>query len=219
MGQTFNRPCGEPGWGERIGAAFPLQSTAHASGLWLTEASVERQPGTGSVGLKLGLFALNPDFIEAPVLNAYVHSALNNTLNLNVTGLPINPAIAPGVRLSWTPAADGRWGSWQAGSFWLDQIDELAGLLGVNPGLTPATGSLELLQWRFERLPGWQEARTALQHREGAGAAAAAPAAAAAGGRPGEQRPGRRQHRRPGEHAHPGAPPCRSGSTTGSGWG
>lgn len=158
---------GEPSWGERIGAAFPLQSTAHASGLWLTEASVERQPGTGSVGLKLGLFALNPDFIEAPVLNAYVHSALNNTLNLNVTGLPINPAIAPGLRLSWTPAADGRWGSWQVGSFWLDPIDELAGLFGVNPGLTPAQGSVQLVQWRFERLPGWQEARTALQHREG----------------------------------------------------
>lgn len=158
---------GQPDWAERIGAAFPLQSTAHASGLWLTEASVERQPGSGSIGLKLGLFALNPDFVEAPVLNAYVHSALNNTLNLNVTGLPINPAIAPGVRLSWTPAADGRWGSWQAGSFWLDPIDELAGLFGVNPGLTPATGSLQLLQWRFERLPGWQRARTALQHPGG----------------------------------------------------
>ena len=153
---------GQPNWSERIGAAFPLQSAAYASGLWLTEASVERRPGKGLVGLKAGLFSLNPDFVEAPVLNAYVHSALNNTLNLNVDGLPINPAIAPGLRLSWTPQADGHWGSWNLGGFWLDPIDDLAGLFGVNPGLPEAQGTAMLLQWRYTRLPGHREASTPL---------------------------------------------------------
>jgi porin len=139
---------------ERIGAAFPLQSTAFASGLWLTEASVEHRPGAGAVGLKAGLFSINPDFVAAPVLDAYVHSALNDTLNLSVGGLPINPAIAPGLRLSWTPAPEDRWGSWQLGGFWLDPIEELARLFGVNPDLPAARGGAVLLQWRTSRLPG-----------------------------------------------------------------
>ena len=151
---------GQPNWSERIGAAFPLQSVAYPSGLWLTEASVERRPGTGRVGLKAGLFSLNPDFVEAPVLNAYVHSALNNTLNLNVDGLPINPAIAPGLRLSWMPESEGRWGSWHLGGFWLDPIDDLAGLFGVNPGLPAASGTALLVQWRYTHLPGHLQAST-----------------------------------------------------------
>lgn len=159
---------GQPDWSERIGAAFPLQATASANGLWLTEASVERLPGTGSLGLKAGLFSLDPDWVTAPVLNAYVHSALNNALNLNVKGVPINPAVAPGMQLNWTPAADGRWGSWQLGGFWLDPVDELARLFGVNPGLPEVKGSAQLLQWRYQRLPGWQQAHTPLAHRNGA---------------------------------------------------
>jgi len=121
---------GQPDWSERIGAAFPLQATASPNGLWLTEASVERLAGTGSLGLKAGVFSLDPDWVTAPALNAYVHSALDNALNLNVAGVPINPAVAPGLQLSWTPGASGQWGSWQLGGFWLDPVDELAELLG-----------------------------------------------------------------------------------------
>ena len=158
---------GQPDWGERIGAAFPLQATASPNGLWLSEASLERRPGTGSLGLKAGLFSLDPDWVTAPVLNAYVHSALDNALNLNVQGVPLNPAVAPGVQVSWTPGADGQWGSWQLGGFWLDPVDELAGLLGVNPGLAEVRGSAQLLQWRYARLPGWQQAHTPLAHPGG----------------------------------------------------
>jgi porin len=128
---------------------------------------VERLPGTGQLGLKAGLFSLDPDFVTAPVLNTYVHSALNDALNLNVKGVPINPAVAPGVRLSWTPASDGQWGSWQLGGFWLDPVDELAELFGMNPGLPAVRGSAQLLQWRYGRLPGWQHAHTPLVHAGG----------------------------------------------------
>jgi porin len=163
---------GQPNWWQRIGAAFPLQATASPNGLWLTEASVERRPGTGGLALKAGLFSLDPDWVTAPVLNAYVHAALDNSLNLNVAGLPINPAVAPGLQLSWTPggsglAGRGQWGSWQLGGFWLDPVDELAGLFGVNPGLPEVRGSAQLLQWRYQRLPGWQQAHTPLAHPSG----------------------------------------------------
>jgi len=158
---------GQPNWWQQIGTAVPLQATASPNGLWLTEASVERRPGTGGLALKAGLFSLDPDWVTAPVLNAYVHSALDNTLNLNVAGLPINPAVAPGLQVSWTPGANGQWGSWQLGGFWLDPVDELAELFGVNPGLPSVRGSAQLLQWRYGRLPGWQQAHMPLAHPGG----------------------------------------------------
>jgi len=142
---------------ERIGAAFPLQSVAYPSGLWLTEASLERQSGTGTIGFKAGVFALNPDFVEAPVLNAYVHSVLNNTLNLDVTGLPVNPYVAPGLRLTCSPGRSGRWGRWQAGAFWLDPQDELAGLFGVQTDAPVLRGAAQLLQWSYAGLPGHRQ--------------------------------------------------------------
>ena len=164
----LNLFSGEPNWWKRIGAAFPLQATASANGLWLSEASVERRPGKGSLGLKVGLFALDPDWVSAPVLDAYVHSALDNSLNLNLDGVPLNPAVAPGVQVSWTPGGAGEWGTWQLGGFWLEPVDELGGLFGVNPGLPASRGTAQLLQWRYARLPGWEQALTPLAHVGGA---------------------------------------------------
>ncbi len=145
---------GNPNWGEQIGAGFALQSTAHPTGLWLTEASLERQMGRGNVAVKAGIFSLNPGFVEAPVLNAYVHSALNNTLNLNVEVLPINPYTAPGLQLSWRPDPSGRWGEWRYGAFLLDPQANLAALFGVDPDEPQLNGHTQVLQWSFDRFPG-----------------------------------------------------------------
>lgn len=144
---------GDTNFSGTIGAAFPLQSTVDPTGLWLTEASVERRPGPNGVGIKAGVFSLNPDFISAPVLNAYVHSALNNTLNFSVSGLAINPYTAPGLQLRWRPEPAGRWGEWRYGAFLLDPEFNLASLFGVNPDRPRLNGHSQLLQWSFERLP------------------------------------------------------------------
>lgn len=101
---------GDPQFNAAIGATYPLQSTAHPTGLWLTEATIERRAGTGELALKAGVFSLNPGFVMTPVLHQYVHSALNDTLNFNIDGLPINPYVAPGLQLSWTPGRQGRYG-------------------------------------------------------------------------------------------------------------
>jgi len=137
---------GDANYNETVGAAFPLQSTAHPTGLWLTEASVERHPGPNGVGIKAGVFSLNPGFVSAPVLDAYVHSALNDTLNLNVSGLPINPYSAPGLQLRWRPEPAGRWGEWRYGAFLLDPEFNLASLFGVNPDQPDLNGHTQLLQ-------------------------------------------------------------------------
>ena len=100
------------------------------------------------------MFSLNPGFVMTPVLDQYVHSALNDTLNFNIDGLPINPYVAPGLQLSWTPGRQGRYGEWRYGSFWLDSQVALAGLFGVNPDLSSSEGSLHNLQWTFNQLPG-----------------------------------------------------------------
>ena len=134
-----------------IGAAFPLQSTDHPSGLWLTEASLERQRGLGPLGIKAGLLSLNPDFIDMPVFDLYVHSALDNTLNITVFGPPINPLIAPGgvATLDLGPA-----GHLRVGAYWLDAETNLAGLFGVDPQQPTINGTAQLLQWNFSNLPG-----------------------------------------------------------------
>ena len=47
--------------------------------------------------MKAGVFSLNPGFVSTPVLDQYVHSALNDTLNSEIDGVPINPYVAPGL--------------------------------------------------------------------------------------------------------------------------
>ena len=152
---------GKAGYGQSIGSAFSLTASDHPTGLWLTEASVSRAAGKGEVDLKAGVFSLNPGFIEAPVLNAYVNSEFNNTLNLNVTGFAINPLIAPGIELHWRPGSAGQvsgdlgpYGEWRYGAFFLNPQNTLASLFGVNPGQPQINGSTQLLQWSFDRLPG-----------------------------------------------------------------
>jgi porin len=157
---------GNANWNEQIGTGFALQSTAHPTGLWLTEASLERQMGSGSVAVKAGVFSLNPGFLEAPVLNAYVHSALNNTLNLNVDAAPINPYAAPGLQVSWRPEPSGRWGELRYGAFLLDPLYNLAALFGVDPDERQINGHTQLLQWSFDRLPGAEALLPPIQRGE-----------------------------------------------------
>lgn len=142
---------GRANYGQVVGAAFPLQSTDQPSGLWLTEASVERKGGLDPLSLKVGVVSLNPDFVYMPVLDQYVHSALNNTLNLTVFGLPINPLVAPGA----VAALDlGQAGTLRAGTYWLHAQTALAELFGVNPLQPSFRGNTQLLQWTFANLPG-----------------------------------------------------------------
>jgi len=136
---------------QALGTAFPLQTAAHPVGLWLTEATVQRVAAGGPVFFKAGLMALNPAFVESEVLNSYIHSALNNTLNLEINGLPINPFMAPGA------TAHLRLGSsseLRIGQFWLDNVNNLASLFGVNPQAALSNGSLQIVQWNLRDLPG-----------------------------------------------------------------
>ncbi len=151
---------GPVNYGLNVGAAFPLQSTNHPSGLWLTEATLERKEGLGPLSLKGGLMSLNPDFVDIPILDFYVHSALDNTLNLTVFGLPINPLVAPGAQASLHL---GQAGTVQLGAYWLDSQTQLAELFGVDPLQPQFKGSTQLVQWTFTNLPGTKRLEEPIQ--------------------------------------------------------
>lgn len=155
---------GDPDLYELIGAAFPLLNTAHPVGLWPSEASVSRRWQNGSLQLKVGLFPLNPEFLTAPVFGCYVYSALNNTLNDVLTGLPISPFAAPGAALRLPTGAGGEL---RLGTFQLDGQNAIASALGVNPGQPPPRGSLQMLQWSWTDLPGQRRLAGAIQTAAG----------------------------------------------------
>lgn len=142
---------GRANYGQLIGAAFPLQSTDHPSGLWLTEVSLERQRGQGPLSVKAGVLSLNPDFVDMPVFDLYVHSALDNTLNLTLFGLPINPLVAPGAMASLHL---GDAGNLRIGAYWLNAQTQLAELFGVDPLQPVLQGNAQLVQWTLSNLPG-----------------------------------------------------------------
>ena len=156
---TFN---GDPNLALALGAAFPLQTTAHPTGVWLTEAAVERRAAGEELFIKAGVIALNPGFVEAPVLNNYIHSALNNTLNLETYGLPINPFVAPGVMAH---VRLGRGSELRVGQFWLQPVNRIASLFGVNPQQPTISGSLQMVQWNLHDLPGATAIRQPLRYR------------------------------------------------------
>ncbi len=151
---------GVAGYGQHIGAAFPLTALDSPTGLWITEASIERLGG--SLDVKAGLFSLDPGFGQAPVLTAYLNPVFNDVLNLNQPGLPLNPYVAPGVELHWRPSAadpalpgdTGAQGEWHYAAYLLDPSTNVAALLGVVPDQPSFQGHVQVLQWRFDRLPG-----------------------------------------------------------------
>ena len=153
---------GTAGYGEAIGNAYALTATDHPTGLWLTEATIQRKDRRGAFDIKAGIFSVNPGSVEAPVLNSYVNSVFNNTLNLNINNIPINPFVAPGIQLHWQPGQHdesapekaGNYGDWHYAAFLLDPENNLSSLFGVNPGQQQINGHSQMLQWSFSKLPG-----------------------------------------------------------------
>jgi len=142
---------GDPFLNETIGAAFPLQTASHPIGLWPTELSLQRSRGNGPLFVKAGIISVNPSFLEAPAYNNYIHSALNNTLNALVVGLPINPFASPGIAAHLTT---GKSSELRLGAFLLGTEDTIASVFGVDPMQPKPDGNLQIVQWNLKQLPG-----------------------------------------------------------------
>ncbi|MFM7314000.1 MAG: carbohydrate porin, partial [Cyanobium sp.] len=154
LNATLTHTAGDGRFSQEIGALLPVQQIAFPSGFLLSEASISRSNGPGWLTVKGGVLPIDPDFIAAPVLGFYVHSALNDTLNLSFNGAPISPYAALGglVHVEAGPELSLRYGwfdlsSTRAIATWLGSPNPFNGtpgghaqLLQLNwspPGLAP----------------------------------------------------------------------------------
>ena len=148
--------AGNPNLNTELGSAFTLQTLVNPVGTWLTEASVVRNRGLGWWEAELGLMSLEPvmagepGFVSAPVMSNYFSSVFNNTMNLLVVGMPIDPYVAPGIKLK---AHSESFGSLGYGYFYLNPQTSIASSLGANPGIPEVQGGMQALQWTRNPLP------------------------------------------------------------------
>lgn len=141
---TVNHSVGDGYYNTAIGALFPLQQVAYPAGFYLSNVSIERHRGEGWLSVKAGILPINPDFVEVPVLGNYVHSALNNTLNITVADLPINPYSTLGgvVTAQISPELNLRYGL-----FDLSSTESISRWLGLGEGsVGPDSGTAQFLQ-------------------------------------------------------------------------
>lgn len=146
---------GDPNLNTELGAAFALQTLANPVGTWITEISMVRNSGESWWEAEFGLMSLSPvsaeepGFLSTPAMNNYISSVLNNTFNLLVVGMPINPFVAPGVKLQ---AHSESFGSLEYGYFYLNPQRSIAASLGVSPGIPDVQGGVQALQWKTNPL-------------------------------------------------------------------
>lgn len=104
---NVNHVAGDVSYAGRIGAFLTPQTLAYPAGFYPTELSLERDAGTSWLGLRAGVIPINSDFdgtlMTAPILDSYVHSALNNTYNIYAGNIPITPFSALAARLDLHP--------------------------------------------------------------------------------------------------------------------
>ena len=142
--------AGNPDLNTELGSAFTLQTLVNPVGTWITEASVVRNRGESWWQAELGVMSLDPvmagepGFLSAPAMGSYISSVLNNTLNLLIVGVPIDPFVAPGVKLQ---AHSESLGSLEYAYFYLNPQTSIAASLGVDPGVPDVQGGVQALQW------------------------------------------------------------------------
>ncbi len=146
---------------QQIGAAYPLQ-TMTSAGQWITEASLSRQPGRGNVGVKVGVLTLNPSFMDLEAFNFYIHSAINDTFNNEVVGLPIAPLAALGGQINLGDPQ-----SSAVGSLRLAAMAIPPNWFGRSTSSSPPAvqGSIGLLQWQSGRLAAQARVRDPIRHQ------------------------------------------------------
>jgi len=137
---------GDGNYYQQIGAAYPLQ-TMTSSGQWLTEAIITREPGEGNLLFKAGIFTLNPEFMDSNIFNNYVHSAINDTFNDEVLGVPIAPLAATGVMLGYGNTIGSKYGILKLGAFGIMPTNQFGVSYSAKNPIPYLSGGLAIVQW------------------------------------------------------------------------
>ncbi len=145
---NLNHVSGDSSYATRIGAFLNPQTLSYPTSFYPTELSLERKAGTGWLQVKAGVIPLESDFdgalMTAPIFNSYVHSALNDTYNILLNDLPINPYSTLGavVDLNARPDLTLRYGWYD-----LNSTTWMSTRLGASSASTPSgLGSAHVLQ-------------------------------------------------------------------------
>lgn len=137
---------GDGNYYQQIGAAYPLQ-TMTSSGQFLAEATITREPGEGNLLFKAGIFTLNPEFMDSNIFNNYVHSAINDTFNDEVLGVPIAPLAATGVMLGYGNAIGSKYGILKLGAFGIMPTNQFGASYSAKNPIPYLSGGLAIIQW------------------------------------------------------------------------
>lgn len=96
---NFSLQLGTPALAEEISALFAPQSIYYPTGFWLRGLYAQRD--SESLSFKIGPGLSMNNLFDSPAYGYYINSTINNTLNLQVPGLPLDPYNSLGASLEW----------------------------------------------------------------------------------------------------------------------
>lgn len=155
----LNQFAGNPNLNEQLGTTYPLQSLVTPTGMWITQASLERIEGNKKIdwSMNAGVIAIGNDLMDIPALDYYTNYTLNIPFNLSVTGYPIMPLTAPGGQIG---VHHKQLGSLDYAYYSLNKTHQIAASLGVTPLTQKLKGSLQIFQWSINPLANSNQTKT-----------------------------------------------------------
>ena len=151
--------AGNPNLNEQLGAEYPLQSLVTPTGMWITQASLERIEGDKKIdwSMNAGVIAIGNNLMEIPALDYYTNYTLDTPYNLSVIGYPIMPLSAPGAQIG---IHHKQLGSLDYAYYSLNETHQIAAALGVTPLTPKLEGSLQIFQWSMNPLANSKQTKT-----------------------------------------------------------
>jgi porin len=151
--------AGNPNLNEQLGAEYPLQSLVTPTGMWITQASLERIEGNKKIdwSMNAGVIAIGNNLMEIPALDYYTNYTLDTPYNLSVIGYPIMPLSAPGAQIG---IHHKQLGSLDYAYYSLNETHQIAAALGVTPLTPKLEGSLQIFQWSMNPLANPKQTKT-----------------------------------------------------------
>ena len=151
--------AGNPNLNDQLGTDYPLQSLVTPTGLWITQASLERIEGDNKLdwSVNAGVIAIGNNLMDIPILDYYINDTLDTPYNLSVIGYPITPLTATGAQIG---LHHNQLGSLDYAYYNLDKTRQIAGSLGVTPLTPKLEGNLQLVQWSINPLANSKQTTT-----------------------------------------------------------
>ena len=151
--------AGNPNLNEQLGTEYPLQSLVTPTGMWITQASLERIQGNKKIdwSMNAGVIAIGNNLMEIPALDYYTNYTLDTPYNLSVIGYPIMPLSAPGAQIG---IHHKKLGSLDYAYYSLNKTHQIAAALGVTPLTPKLEGSLQIFQWSMNPLANSKQTKT-----------------------------------------------------------